>query len=123
MPIYEFRCNGCGRKMARFFRSVSSETEGVCDHCGGSDLQRLISKFRVIRPPIDHSSINKAELLKGVDYTDSGSMANFFRRMGDTFGDEPNEHMNEIVGRLDKGEAVDKALEMDTSAHSRSEEG
>ena len=111
MPIYEFRCNGCGARVALFFRSMSSEARGVCDRCSSSDLQRLFSSFRVLRTPSNPASLNKAELLDGVNYTDPGSMASFFRRMGDAFQDEPNEHLDEIVQRLDYGEPVEKALD------------
>ena len=113
MPIYEFRCNGCGTKLSLFFRSMRSEAEGVCDRCGSIDLQRLFSSFRVLRTPFNPASVSKAELLDGVNYTDPGSMASFFRRMQDTFQDGPDEHMDEVVERLDHGEAVEKALDLD----------
>jgi hypothetical protein len=61
--------------------------------------------------------LNKAELLDGVDYTNPQSMASFFRRMGNEFQDEPNEHMDEIIGRLDHGEAVHEALDLDMDSH------
>ena len=89
----------------------------MCDRCGSSNLQRIFSSFRVLRAPLDPSTISKAELLDGVNYTDPGSMASLFRRMQDTFHDGPNEHMDEIVGRLDHGEAVEKALDLDTHNH------
>jgi hypothetical protein len=44
-------------------------------------------------------------------------MASFFRRMQDTFHDEPNEHMDEIIGRLDHGEAVERALDLHVHDH------
>ena len=59
---------------------------------------------------MDPTKLNKQEMLDGVDYGDPASMANFFRRMTDTFQDEPNEYMNDIVGRLDKGESVEQSL-------------
>ena len=113
MPIYEFRCNACGAKSALFFRSMSSDAKGDCSRCGSADTRRVFSTFRVRTPAPDPSSLNKAELLDGVDYTSPGSMAQLFRRMGDSFGDEPNEHMSEIVGRLDHGEPVHEALGLD----------
>ena len=45
-------------------------------------------------------------------------MANFFRRMGDTFQDEQNDHMDEIIGRLEHGENVQDTLGInDHSGH------
>lgn len=117
MPVYEFRCNACGAKSAVFFRSMVSGAAADCAGCGSSDTRRLFSTFRVLRPAPDPSSLNKAELLDGVNYTNPHSMAQFFRRMGDSFGDEPNEHMDEIVGRLDHGEPVHEALGLDMDSH------
>jgi putative FmdB family regulatory protein len=121
MPIYEFSCNACGARVSLFFRSMTSEAKGTCDRCGSPDLTRLISRFAVGRPPVDPTSFNKQEMLDGVDYGDPASMANFFRRMGDTFQDEPNEYMDEIVGRLDHGESVGDTLGIDTHNHSAPE--
>jgi putative FmdB family regulatory protein len=114
MPIYEFRCNACGAKSAAFFRSMRSDAAAACGRCGSADTRRLFSTFKtkIPRPSVDQ--LSKAELLDGVDYTNPASMANFFRRMGTAFDDEPNEHMDEIVGRLDHGEPVFKALDLDT---------
>ena len=114
MPIYEFRCNACGARISRFVRSMGADAGGACDRCGSADLQRLVSRVAVLRAPLDPSTLNKNELLHGVDYTDPTSMASFFRRMQDAFHDEPNEHMDEIIGRLDRGEPVERAIELHT---------
>ena len=117
MPIYEFRCNACGAKSSAFFRSMRSEVAVACGRCGSADMRRLFSTFRVRMPRPSVEQLNKAELLDGVDYTDPRSMAQFFRKMGSAFDDEPNEHMDEIVGRLDHGEPVHKALQLDMDGH------
>ena len=117
MPIYEFRCNACGAKSALFFRHMTTDAHGNCSRCGSADTRRLMSSFRVLKPPANPSQLNKAELLDGVNYTDASSMASFFRRMGNEFQDEPNEHMDEIIGRLDHGEPVHEALDLDMDSH------
>ena len=117
MPVYEFRCNACGARVSVFVRSMSADATGTCDRCGSSDLRRLVSCFAVVRGPLDPTTLGKNELLDGVNYSDPASMASFFRRMTDTFHDEPNEHMEEIVGRLDHGEPVERALDLHTHVH------
>lgn len=45
MPIYEYRCQACGKKSSVFFRSFS-DTENkaaACEHCSSSDVSRIIS--------------------------------------------------------------------------------
>jgi putative FmdB family regulatory protein len=46
MALYEFHCEGCGKK----FEQITSSTDpdqGKCPSCGKADAQRLISKFAV----------------------------------------------------------------------------
>ncbi len=117
MPIYEFRCGGCNSKVAIFFRSMTTDATGTCEHCGNTDLRRLFSAFRIMKPAFNVNTLNKQELLDGVNYTDPRSMANFFNKMQDTFQDEPNEHMSEMVSRLEKGEAVEKAMDLDMGSN------
>ena len=45
MPIYEYRCLGCGGLSSLFTKTINTPTEPVCSHCQGTDLQRLLSSF------------------------------------------------------------------------------
>ena len=45
MPIYEYRCQDCGRVTSFFVRSIGSEVTAVCSHCGSSDMARRMSSF------------------------------------------------------------------------------
>ncbi|NPA90102.1 MAG: hypothetical protein GXO55_01435 [Chloroflexi bacterium] len=48
MPIYEYRCLTCGRRFSVFYRTYSGAgTQATCPHCGGNDVQRLISRVHV----------------------------------------------------------------------------
>lgn len=40
MPIYEYRCRGCGR---RFEALVLKSTTAACPDCANEDLERLLS--------------------------------------------------------------------------------
>ncbi|MBA3444557.1 MAG: zinc ribbon domain-containing protein [Gemmatimonadales bacterium] len=40
MPIYDYRCGGCGH---RFEQLVRGEQTATCPHCGGQNLERLLS--------------------------------------------------------------------------------
>ena len=44
MPIYEYRCDKCG-KLSEFLESHGSGAAKVCKHCGGSNLQKQLSTF------------------------------------------------------------------------------
>ena len=48
MPIYEYRCSDCERKVSIFFRSIASAADPHCPRCGGTNLERLVSRVNVI---------------------------------------------------------------------------
>jgi putative FmdB family regulatory protein len=45
MPIYEFKCQECGRLTSVFVRTMRSSHRARCQHCGGRNLKRAISRF------------------------------------------------------------------------------
>ncbi|MGQ9572194.1 MAG: FmdB family zinc ribbon protein [Dehalococcoidia bacterium] len=45
MPIYEFKCQDCGRLTSIFLKTAASSYEAQCQHCGGSNTQRAVSRF------------------------------------------------------------------------------
>ena len=43
MPIYEYRCNECGR-VSEILVGLHSEGKALaCQHCGSSDLEKILS--------------------------------------------------------------------------------
>ena len=45
MPIYELKCQECGRLTSVFVRSAGAPNEAACQHCGSGHLERAISRF------------------------------------------------------------------------------
>lgn len=45
MPIYEFYCPKCRRKVSVLSKSVSASSAGCCPTCGSQDLKRLVTTF------------------------------------------------------------------------------
>lgn len=43
MPIYEYRCQSCGRHMEALQR-MSEPALRVCKHCGAEALEKLVSQ-------------------------------------------------------------------------------
>ena len=48
VPIYEYRCDKCGRRSSALLKSFSSP-DPVCPHCGKRGLRRLVSTFATAR--------------------------------------------------------------------------
>ncbi len=47
MPIYEYRCEECGKKSTALLPSFSSP-DPLCPHCGKPGLRRLVSTFATV---------------------------------------------------------------------------
>lgn len=45
MPIYEYRCNDCGKEFSVLVLNSKESAEVECGACGSDDLSRLISQF------------------------------------------------------------------------------
>src|SRR5260370_13567272 len=48
MPIYEYRCEECGKRSSALLPSYSSP-DPACPHCGKPALRRLVSTFATAR--------------------------------------------------------------------------
>ena len=44
MPLYEYRCEGCG---TRFEALIQGSQKAACTSCGGKKLEKLLSTFAV----------------------------------------------------------------------------
>ncbi|MGD1995502.1 MAG: zinc ribbon domain-containing protein [Anaerolineae bacterium] len=47
MPVYEYRCSKCGEQFDKLVRSLSTQQNVECPHCGSEDLKKVISLFGV----------------------------------------------------------------------------
>src|SRR4029077_57956 len=47
MPIYEYRCEECGKRSSALLMSFSSP-DPACPHCGKAALRRLVSTFATV---------------------------------------------------------------------------
>jgi len=49
MPIYEYICHNCKKKVSIFMRPSAIQQDPACPTCGGSGLRRIISSFAVVK--------------------------------------------------------------------------
>jgi putative FmdB family regulatory protein len=118
MPIYEYRCGDCGRKVSLFFRSFSAVTDdAACPHCGRANLRRLMSRVAVRRgasgdaaPSDEFGGDEFGGMLDGLDENDPRALARAMRRMSDEMGEPVEPEMEEALGRLEKGEAPEQVM-------------
>jgi putative FmdB family regulatory protein len=107
MPIYEYTCQDCRRRVSLLWRSFADvETrEAVCPRCGGTHLTRLISRVAVVRSEESRlDSLADPSSLDGLDENDPKSLARFMRKMASETGEDLGPEFSEVVDRLEAGE-------------------
>ena len=104
MPIYEYRCTRCKRKVTVLTLRVSERVEPRCDHCGSQDLTRLMSRFAMVRSEDSRlDDLADPSSLDGLDENDPKSMARWMRKMGKELGEDAGDDFDEMVDELEAG--------------------
>ncbi|MBM3297917.1 MAG: zinc ribbon domain-containing protein, partial [Candidatus Aminicenantes bacterium] len=92
MPIYEYRCLACKRKSSFLFLSPANPPEVVCRHCGGREMEKLVSRVAVLRSEEGRlERMADAAESAGIDENDPRSVARWMKKMGREMGDEMGE--------------------------------
>jgi putative FmdB family regulatory protein len=105
MPIYEYRCGNCKRRVSIFFRSFSAVGEAHCPNCDSTSLTRLVSKVASVKSEDARlESLSDPSNFGDVDENDPKSIARFMRKMGGEMGEDMGPEFGEMVDRLESGE-------------------
>jgi putative FmdB family regulatory protein len=109
MPIYEYRCNRCRKKVSILTLRVSEKVDERCEHCGSTSLTRLLSRFSTGRSEESRlDALADPSNLSGLDENDPRSMARWMRKMGQEMGDElGGEDFEEMLDEMEAGKAPD----------------
>ena len=107
MPIYEYACLDCRKRVSVFFRTMSeaSDDAAVCPTCGGKHLRRLVSRVAVLKSEESRmDSLADPSLMSGLESEDPRALASFMRKMSGEMGEPMDAEMSEVVNRLEAGE-------------------
>ena len=110
MPIYEYKCNECQRRVSVFWRNYSDSEKGIpqCPRCQSVNLVRLISRVAVLRSEESRlDALADPASLAGLDENDPKSMARWMRSMGSEMGEDLGSEFDEVVDRLESGQSPD----------------
>lgn len=108
MPIYEYACLDCRRRVSVFFRTFgeASDAAARCPTCQGANLRRLVSKVAVLRSEESRlDSLSGESMLAGLENEDPRALAGMMRKMSDEMGEPLDPEMHEVVQRLERGES------------------
>jgi len=107
MPIYEYMCHDCRRRVSLLWRSFedAQTRTPVCPRCGGHQLTRLVSRVAVLRSEDSRlDDLADPSSLGDLDENDPKSLARFMRKMANETGEDLGAEFEEVVGRLEAGE-------------------
>ena len=110
MPVYEYRCNSCKRRVDVFVRSYPPPSDLCCVHCGSRDLNRIFSRFGVRRSKSDKSVyddiLSDTKLTQGLMRNDPRALAEWSRKMSSAAGEDITPENEEMIERMEAGEDV-----------------
>ncbi len=115
MPIYEYRCEDCGR-ISEFLLIRTDETFlPQCKRCKSKKMSRVLSRVRVVRSEESRmESLADPSKWGGLDENDPKSMAKWMKKMGKEMGGEED---------MDVDQMVDEALDEQVGSKPREESG
>ena len=115
MPIYEYRCGKCRRRMDIFVQGFSPPTNPSCTKCGSKDLSRIYSSFTVRRSKNDRGVydeiLSDSKLTHGLMRNDPRALAEWSRKMARATSEDVTPESEELLSRLDAGEDMNKVVE------------
>ncbi len=113
MPVYEFRCNACGRKVALRYKTVADYEAATpaCPRCRSTDLTRLISRVAIRRSLTSRlfsGDVDDDTAFDDLDDADPATLGRMLREMSDEVGEDMGPEFEEVVTRLERGESPEE---------------
>ena len=116
MPIYQYDCNGCSKRVDVFFRSVNAAASkpAICPECGSGDLKRAMSTFARRRTTLqrldDVDHVRDAARLHG---NDPAAFTEWAKRAGREWDEELGTNWGELGERVEAGEDPAERVDAD----------
>jgi len=111
VPVYEYRCHDCRRRVSIFWRTFSEAESGTpaCPRCGGTSLTRLVSRVRLVRSEEGRlDDLADFSDFPDFDESDPRSLGRWMRKMSAETGEDLGPEFDEVVGRLEAGESPEE---------------
>jgi putative FmdB family regulatory protein len=95
VPIYEYECQGCHRRVSLLIRTLSAAEGPRCPRCGSLALSRLMSRFATVKSEDARlDSLSDSSSLGDLDENDPRSVAQFVKKMGHEMGEDLGEDLD-----------------------------
>ena len=115
MPFYDYRCADCQTKQILFYKTYAAYDAAtpICQSCGSDQMKRRIGRIALAKgEDARMDALADQALASGFDENDPRSMGQFMKKMSREMGEDMGEEFNEVVDRLEKGQAPE-AIEKD----------
>ena len=111
MPIYEYRCQNCRRRVSIFWRKFSDvdAKKPTCPYCHSDNLTRLVSRVAMLRSEDSRlDDLADPSNLGDLDENDPRSVARWMRKMSQETGEDLGPEFDEVVSRLESGQSPEE---------------
>ena len=106
MPIYEYRCEDCGKISEFLFLKTDEDVVPQCKRCKSKKMSRVLSRVKVIRSEESRmEDLADPSKWGGLDESDPKSMAKWMKKMGKELGEEEEGNIDQMVD-----EALDEQI-------------
>ena len=107
MPIYEYHCQDCRRRVSILVRSITNPGKPTCPRCGGGRLERLMSRFARLRSEDDRlDALADPSSFGDLDESDPKSVARWAKKMGKELGEDLGEDFDQMMEEAVEEEAT-----------------
>lgn len=105
MPIYEYRCNNCGKEFSELFLKIEDAEKAKCKFCNSTNLVKLLSTFCVHQTEESRLTDFNTSKPRGEDfYKDSRNIGLWAKKRMREMGIDLGPKLDEIIekGRTGK---------------------
>jgi putative FmdB family regulatory protein len=89
MPIYEYRCEACGKISEFLLMRIDEKFTPECKRCKSKKMSRVLSRVRVLRSEESRmEGLADPSKWGDLDENDPKSMAKWMKRMGKELGED-----------------------------------
>jgi putative FmdB family regulatory protein len=109
MPIYEYRCENCGRISGYLVRNLDTPFLPRCKRCESEKMTRILSRISRVRSEESRlESLADPSNLSGLDERDPASMARWMKRMGKELGEDAGEDFDAMMDEAMEEDRMEK---------------
>ena len=115
VPIYEYFCQDCRKRVSVFFRSYAAVGDPVCPECGGTKLERRFSRVVVRRGSGPQPESASEEDWGGDDFgldedADPRELARWARQMSAEMGEPLDLELDSALADMERGADPDEVM-------------